>query len=209
MIHIREITPDDAGKLLKLMQELDREAYYLLYEPGERPMDEEALREHIRKLESPRFGTFFVAEATAVPETDTFTPETDTFTPQTDTFTPQTDTATPETDTATSETDAGTLFAGYLEVRRLPWARVRHRAYLVIGILKRYGGKGLGTRFMREVESWARKHGIRRLYLTLIAENKAAVALYRKMGYEIEGRHPASMRLGDRFVEELTMGKWL
>ena len=181
MIHIREITPDDAGKLLKLMEELDREADYLLFEPGERPMDEVALREHIRKLDPPRFGTFFVAEATVAPDTDIATPE----------------------------TDIATEFAGYLEVRRMPWVRVRHRAYLVIGILKRHGGKGVGTRLMQEVESWARKHGIRRLYLTLIAENKAAVALYRKMGYETEGRHPASMRLGDRFVEELTMGKWL
>jgi len=208
MIHIREITPDDAGKLLKLMEELDREADYLLYEPGERPMDEEVLREHIRKLESPRFGTFFVAEADGKSNGAQKEEQTG-GSGRGDLFCRDETSGRTAQSTATSESNIDTQFAGYLEVRRLPWARVRHRAYLVIGILKRHGGKGVGTRLMQEVESWARKHGIRRLYLTLISENKAAVALYRKMGYEIEGRHPASMRLGDRFVEELTMGKWL
>ena len=183
MIHIREITPDDAGQLLQLMQELDHEAEYLLYEPGERPVDVGAMREHIRKLEPPRFGTFFVAETAHAVH--------------------------PDKPSTRPETDMDAEFAGYLEVRRLLWKRVQHRVFLVIGILKRYGGKGVGTRLMQEVESWAREHGVRRLYLTLVAENEAAVGLYRKMGYEIEGRHPASMRLGDRYVEELTMGKWL
>ena len=183
MIKIREIIPDDAGQLLRLMQELDREAEYLLYEQGERPMDGDALRDHIRKLDPPRFGTFFVAETVRSVH--------------------------PDKPSTRPETDPGSEFAGYLEVRRLPWKRVQHRAYLVIGILKRYAGKGVGTRLMQEVESWAMEHGIRRLYLTLIAENKPAVALYRKMGYETEGRHPASMRLGERYVDELTMGKWL
>ncbi len=176
MIRIREISVDDAARLLQLMEELDHEADYLLYEPGERPMDEEAFRDHIQKLDPPGFGTFFVAEA--------------------------------RRDLSSASGDE-TELAGYLEVRRLPWARVRHRAYLVIGILKRHGGKGVGTRLMKEVELWARRNGVRRLYLTLIAENRAAAGLYRKMGYEVEGRHPASMRLGDRYVEELTMGKWL
>ena len=199
MIRIREIAPEDAGNLLKLMQELDREADYLLFEPGERPAEESAMREHIRKLDPPEFGTFFAAESLAAEAGDVVAtaPEPE-----------PGETGTTADAEAPSSGSTGEM-AGYLEIRRLPWRRVRHRAYLVIGILKRFGGQGVGTRLMQEAESWARRHGVRRLYLTLVAENTAAVALYRKMGYEIEGRHPASMKLGDRFVEELTMGKWL
>ncbi|TVQ66188.1 MAG: hypothetical protein EA363_13190, partial [Balneolaceae bacterium] len=108
MIHIREITPDDAEKLLKLMEELDREADYLLYEPGERPVDEEALREHIRKLEPPRFGTFFVAETTVAADTDIATADTDIATTDTDAGTLDADAGTPDTDAGTPDTDAGT-----------------------------------------------------------------------------------------------------
>lgn len=199
MIHIREITPEDAGNLLKLMQELDREADYLLYEPGERPVEEEAMREHIRKLDPPEYGTFFAAESLAAEAGDVVAtaPEPE-----------PGETGTTAEAEAPSSGSAGEM-AGYLEIRRLPWKRVRHRAYLVIGILKRCSGQGVGTRLMQQAESWARRHGVRRLHLTLVAENHAAVALYRKMGYETEGRHPSSMRLGDRYVEELTMGKWL
>jgi RimJ/RimL family protein N-acetyltransferase len=199
MIRIREISPVDAGNLLELMQELDYEADYLLYEPGERPVEESAMREHIRKLDPPEFGTFFAAESLAAEAGDVVAtaPEPE-----------PGETGTTADAEAPSSGSTGEM-AGYLEIRRLPWRRVRHRAYLVIGILKRFGGQGVGTRLMQEAESWARRHGVRRLYLTLVAENTAAVALYRKMGYEIEGRHPASMKLGDRFVEELTMGKWL
>ncbi len=208
MIRIREITGEDAGRLLQLMQELDHEADYLLFEPGERPMDEDAMREQIRKLEPPRFGTFFVAEAERPVDSGVLA-DNDTGSPKQTTTISEPAASKRDPDAAQPYSDSGSEFAGYLEVRCLPWKRVRHRAYLVIGILKRYGGQGIGTRLMEETEKWARRHGIRRLYLTLITENKAAAGLYRKMGYEVEGRHPASMRLGDRYVEELTMGKWL
>lgn len=99
--------------------------------------------------------------------------------------------------------------AGYLEVRRMPWQKVRHRVYIVIGILQQFAGRGVGTRLMSELETWCRKHRISRIYLTVIEENKAAVALYKKMGYRIEGHHPKSMRIDNRYVDELTMGKEL
>jgi ribosomal protein S18 acetylase RimI-like enzyme len=208
MIRIREITGEDAGRLLQLMQKLDHEAEYLLYEPGERTIDEVAMRELIRKLEPPRFGTFFVAEAIG-PEQYTGRPDESTEHPDKSAEKPESAAVNPYPSAVRPDPDDVIEFAGYLEVRRLPWKRVRHRAYLVIGILKRFGGQGIGTRLMGEAEIWARRNGIQRLYLTLIAENSAAAGLYRKMGYEVEGRHPASMRLGDRYVEELTMGKWL
>lgn len=181
MIRIREIHPDDAPKLVALMEQLDRETDFLLYEEGERPADVETWRDRIENLDPLENGTFLVAEWIGLED---------------------------GSGEEEPERTPGEL-AGYLEVRRMPWVRVRHRAYLVIGIRKSYAGMGVGTRLMKAMETWARRLGIRRLYLTTIGENRAAVGLYRKMGYEIEGRHPASMCIRGRYVDELTMGKWL
>ena len=187
MIRIREISPDDADAMVKLMQQLDRETEFLLFEPGERPLDPGEWKEKMRDLRSPDYGTFFVAEYV---RGDLDQDVADEYVPD-------------------AAEEGGPVLAGYLEVRRLPWQKVRHRIYLVIGIRKDFSGMGVGTRLMQEVENWAGRNGIRRIYLTVIAENLAAVQLYRKMGYETEGWHPASMRLHDRYVDELTMGKWL
>ena len=115
--------------------------------------------------------------------------------------------------------DGGTVFIadqggstgliGYLEVRRPAQKKIRHRIFLVIGLLEEYSGMGIGTRLMQHMEQWAIQEGVRRATLTLIAENRAALALYEKMEYRLEGIHPASMRISGRFVDELTMGKWL
>lgn len=101
------------------------------------------------------------------------------------------------------------IMAGYLEIRYLPFRKVAHRAYVVIGVLSRFRGMGVGRALLECLDHWALKKGVKRLYLTVIAENKRAVTLYQKMGYQKEGSHPASMKIGGRYVEEWTMGKWL
>lgn len=99
--------------------------------------------------------------------------------------------------------------AGYLEVRTMDWKKVQHRAYFVIGIRKEWSGKGLGSLFLEYLERWARERNIRRIWLTVIADNQKAVRFYEKAGYVTEGKHPRSIKLGEHFVDELTMGKWL
>lgn len=179
MIRIREIEPDDAPALITLMQQLDRETDYLLYEEGERPVDVTQWRKKIAGQQNRDAGTVLLAEYARSGHRHS------------------------------QGLVANNRLAGYLEIRRMPYRKVWHRAYIVIGILREFGGMGTGTQLMTELENWARKNGVRRLYLTAIAENNAAVGLYKKMGYQPEGNHPASMKLGDRYVDELTMGKWL
>ncbi len=205
MIRIREINPDDTGALVKLVKQLDRETEFLLYETGERPLDVDKWRENIRALNSPEYGTFFVAEYASKGEELAIDGAAHHESDGEDLSVEDIGSGA----MADAVADDDTVLAGYLEVRRLPWRKVRHRIYLVIGILKKFRGMGVGTRLMQEAENWARRNDIQRLYLTVIAENMAAVQLYRKMGYETEGWHPASMRIGDRYVDELTMGKWL
>jgi RimJ/RimL family protein N-acetyltransferase len=85
--------------------------------------------------------------------------------------------------------------------------RVRHTIYIVIGIIQSYAGQGIGTRLFERLETWALEQGIHRLELTVMAPNEAAIALYHKAGFQIEGTKRDSVRLDDVYVDEYYMAK--
>jgi RimJ/RimL family protein N-acetyltransferase len=103
---------------------------------------------------------------------------------------------------------AGQL-VGYLGASGGQHRRNRHSVHLWIGIRQAYAGQGLGTRLFQEVERWARQHGLHRLELTVMTHNAAGLALYRKMGFEIEGTLRHSVRVDGVFTDEYQMGKLL
>ena len=98
---------------------------------------------------------------------------------------------------------------GYLGAYGGQFRRIRHRAQIVIGILAAFTGQGLGTRLFAALESWARAQGLHRLELTVMTHNRAALALYRKMGFQVEGRRRHAIRLGDAYVDEYAMARLL
>ncbi|HYF94677.1 MAG TPA: GNAT family N-acetyltransferase [Symbiobacteriaceae bacterium] len=87
--------------------------------------------------------------------------------------------------------------------------RNRHMACIWIGVLQAYAGRGVGTRLFEALEAWARENGLHRLELTVMAHNAAGVALYRKMGFEIEGARRDSLRVDGAWVDEYAMAKLL
>jgi RimJ/RimL family protein N-acetyltransferase len=98
---------------------------------------------------------------------------------------------------------------GYLEAEGGRFRRNRHVATIVVGILHAYQGQGIGTRLFQCVEVWARECGVRRLELTVMVHNKAAQALYTKMGFVSEGRRHWSLLVDGTFVDEYSMAKLL
>jgi RimJ/RimL family protein N-acetyltransferase len=99
--------------------------------------------------------------------------------------------------------------AGFLGVNGGAFRRNRHVAYLVVGVLGAFSGRGIGTALMSGAEGWAREHGIRRLELTVMAHNEAALALYGKVGFEIEGTRRGSLLVDGGYVDEHYMAKLL
>lgn len=87
--------------------------------------------------------------------------------------------------------------------------RTKHSAYLVIGILQEYRGKGIGSKLFDNVTKWAPKHNVSRLELTVVTENKAGVALYKKLGFEIEGTKRNSLIINGTNFDEYCMSKLL
>ncbi|MDN7240730.1 GNAT family N-acetyltransferase [Planococcus sp. N028] len=97
--------------------------------------------------------------------------------------------------------------SGYMIVQQDKPERISHRAYLVVGVHSESRGKGIGKALFSHVEEWARKVGFHRLDLTVIAENKAAVGLYQKMGFQIEGIKQDSLLINGQFIDEYYMAK--
>ncbi|WP_367619249.1 GNAT family N-acetyltransferase [Planococcus shenhongbingii] len=96
---------------------------------------------------------------------------------------------------------------GYLIARSEKPKRISHRAHLVIGIHSDSRGKGIGKALFLHMLDWAKKVNLHRLDLTVVAGNEAAVALYKKMGFEIEGVKRDSLVINNHYVDEYYMSK--
>jgi len=96
---------------------------------------------------------------------------------------------------------------GYLSATGGRVARNKRTAYIVIGILEGFTGKGLGTALFECMEQWARDRALHRLELTVMVRNQRAVGLYKKMGFEIEGLKRDSLFVDGSYVDEYYMSK--
>lgn len=98
-------------------------------------------------------------------------------------------------------------FGGYLIAIGGTAKRTKHTAYLVIGILPEYRGQGIGTALFQHMGTWAINHNISRLELTVVTQNKAGLALYKKSGFKIEGTKHRSMIINGECFDEYMMAK--
>ena len=96
---------------------------------------------------------------------------------------------------------------GYLLCMGGGAARIRHSAYLVVGIVREYRGKGIGTKLFQSLDQWAENHGISRLELTVVTKNEPGIALYKKSGFEIEGTKRHSLKVDGIYHDEYIMAK--
>lgn len=96
---------------------------------------------------------------------------------------------------------------GYLIVIGGSAKRTRHSAYLAIGIHPEFRGQGVGTELFVHLEKWAGQQSVNRLELTVVCENSAGVALYKKHGFEVEGTKRDSLYINGNFYDEYYMSK--
>ncbi|BDS09722.1 GNAT family N-acetyltransferase [Aureispira anguillae] len=93
--------------------------------------------------------------------------------------------------------------------RRGKGERLQHCMTVGLGVLKKCWGQGIGNALFEALESWATANGISRLELEVMTHNKAAIALYRKRGFEIEGTKRNSIKMGTQYIDEHLMAKLL
>ncbi|BET04361.1 GNAT family N-acetyltransferase [Streptococcus sp. SN-1] len=99
--------------------------------------------------------------------------------------------------------------AGIVNITADQRKRVRHIGDLFIVIGKRYWNNGLGSLLLEEAIEWAQASGVlRRLQLTVQTRNQAAIHLYQKHGFIIEGRQERGAYIEEgEFIDVYLMGK--
>jgi len=76
---------------------------------------------------------------------------------------------------------------GWIELHRGASRRVAHVAVLTVAVAPGWRGRGVGTALMEAARRWALSRRLRKLQLHVRAGNAGAIALYRRLGYEVEG----------------------
>lgn len=88
--------------------------------------------------------------------------------------------------------------------------RLEHWGELGISVLKSYWNMGVGTALLEYLLEWAEEGKIiRKIDLMVREDNYPAISLYKKMGFQIEGRIRRAMRVRDNFFDFLYMGRFI
>jgi ribosomal protein S18 acetylase RimI-like enzyme len=83
---------------------------------------------------------------------------------------------------------------------------MRHTAVIGMGILKEWRNSGLGTELMKLSINWAKTNPILELLcLQVYAENELGVALYKKSGFEENGRIEHFFKQNGRYYDNVMM----
>lgn len=92
----------------------------------------------------------------------------------------------------------GDRIIGSADLRAVgPRMRVQHRCGMGITILKEYWSVGLGSALMEAVIACAKQLGYEQLELEVMVENRRAISLYTKYGFQVCGCLPNKVRYAD------------
>jgi RimJ/RimL family protein N-acetyltransferase len=89
--------------------------------------------------------------------------------------------------------------------------RISHTGEFGLSVLKKWRGQGIGEILLSALLDWARSvPDLEKINLLVHATNDRAIALYRKFGFEVEGRRKKDLKLGPgEYVDSVLMGLWI
>ena len=101
----------------------------------------------------------------------------------------------------------GDQLIGIIRLSRYSAPNEKHRAYLAgLYVLPAFRCHGCGRALIREVLSRAAiAPGIRRVNLTVVTQQEAAIRLYRSFGFQIYGTEPETFSRDGQFYDEHLM----
>ena len=98
---------------------------------------------------------------------------------------------------------------GWCDIRRETIPVYAHVGHLGMGMLPAYRGRGIGERLIRASIDAARSAGFERIELSVYAANERAAALYRKVGFVMEGTRVRGKKLDGDYDDVHIMGMLL
>ena len=82
----------------------------------------------------------------------------------------------------------------------------RYDSWLAIYLHKDFWHMGVGTQLMKTAIDVARDIGLRRISLGVFAENEAAMRMYKKMGFKVEGHSKNDIYTFGKYMDTILMG---
>lgn len=82
-----------------------------------------------------------------------------------------------------------------------------HCASFGMSVLNEYRRHGVGSALLTELLLWAKKHQLKRIELEVFSNNLAAIKLYERAGFQVEGVKKEAVRVDSGFVDILQMVK--
>lgn len=74
-----------------------------------------------------------------------------------------------------------------------------------MSVLNEYRRHGVGNELLKELFLWAKKHQLNRIELEVFSNNLAAIGLYKKMGFWVEGVKKEAVRVDTGYVDLVQM----
>jgi RimJ/RimL family protein N-acetyltransferase len=95
---------------------------------------------------------------------------------------------------------------GWCDVLPKTWPIYAHTGVLGVALLPPLRGQGIGTRLIARTLEAARAYGLTRVELTVRENNRGAMALYRRFGFEVEGLKRNALKIDGRYENVVVMG---
>lgn len=80
-----------------------------------------------------------------------------------------------------------------------------HCANFGMSVLNEYRRHGVGSALLTELFLWAEKHQLKRIELEVFSNNLAAIGLYKKMAFQVEGVKKEAVRVGAGYIDIVQM----
>ncbi|WP_332646413.1 GNAT family N-acetyltransferase [Lysinibacillus sp. 54212] len=94
------------------------------------------------------------------------------------------------------------IYAGYAVIKGNRSPRTNHVASLRIGVIASQQCLGIGSALLTHAEQWAMGHHIERIESCILVHNEAAIALFQKHGYSLDGTREGSVKIGNMTFNE-------
>jgi RimJ/RimL family protein N-acetyltransferase len=89
--------------------------------------------------------------------------------------------------------------------------RLAHAGEFGMSCVPAWRGKGLGELLLTEMLKWAKTHPrVEKVNLRVIGSNQRAISLYKKLGFQEEGRKLKEIKYADgTYADEVQMGQFV
>jgi L-phenylalanine/L-methionine N-acetyltransferase len=103
--------------------------------------------------------------------------------------------------------DARIVATGSLQFN--PQEVMRHKAELGLTVHDNYQNQGIGTTLLSHLLGIAKEMRLKKVHLTVRADNTRAIGLYKKFGFKVEGTFRSEMCLNGVFIDDYRMALFL